>query len=231
MQSNDNPQATARYLTRAAAAQYVRATYGFPCSRQWLAKLAVVGGGPVYRKAGRTPLYAPSDLDGGRRPGSARPSARRRRRSMLACRRGVTCPRASTSARVKSNRTYRVDEAAAVTGTHRNTVRNWIKAGLTVIAGRRPLILGGDIIAFHRARRVAARTPSPRGTIYRLPCRKPQRPDGNMADFVIDDAGVGKLQGLCPACGRVMSRIVNPSRLEQVADDLEVQHMRRKPTL
>ena len=63
MLSDDIAPATARYLTRAAAAQYVRATYGFPCSRQWLAKLAVVGGGPVYRKAGRTPLYAPADLD------------------------------------------------------------------------------------------------------------------------------------------------------------------------
>lgn len=133
--------------------------------------------------------------------------------------------------RVKSNRTYRVDETAAVTGTHPNTVRNWIKAGLTVIAGRRPLILGDDIIAFHRTRREAARTPSPRGTIHCLPCRKPQRPDGNMADFFIDEAGVGKLQGLCPACGRVMSRIVNPRRLEQVAGDLDVQHMRHKPTL
>lgn len=51
------------YLARADAALYVRNTYAFPCSRQWLAKLAVVGGGPVYRKAGRTPLYAPGDLD------------------------------------------------------------------------------------------------------------------------------------------------------------------------
>jgi hypothetical protein len=25
--------------------------------------LAVVGGGPIYRKAGRTPIYAPADLD------------------------------------------------------------------------------------------------------------------------------------------------------------------------
>jgi hypothetical protein len=63
MQSDNIQPAPARYLTRAAAAQYVHATYGFPCSRQWLAKLAVVGGGPVYRKAGRTPLYAPADLD------------------------------------------------------------------------------------------------------------------------------------------------------------------------
>ena len=59
--SKDGP--SARFLRRAQAATYVEATYGFPCSRQWLAKLAVIGGGPVYRKAGRTPIYAPEDLD------------------------------------------------------------------------------------------------------------------------------------------------------------------------
>jgi hypothetical protein len=59
--SNDGPPA--RFLRRAQAASYVESTYGFPCSRQWLAKLAVLGGGPVYRKAGRTPIYAPEDLD------------------------------------------------------------------------------------------------------------------------------------------------------------------------
>lgn len=53
----------ARFLRRGDAAQYIQATFGFPCSRQWLAKLAVTGGGPVYRKAGRTPIYAPADLD------------------------------------------------------------------------------------------------------------------------------------------------------------------------
>lgn len=52
-----------RYLRRAEAAHYIQTTYGFSCSTQWLAKLTVVGGGPVYRKAGRTPIYAPSDLD------------------------------------------------------------------------------------------------------------------------------------------------------------------------
>lgn len=52
-----------RYLRRAEAAAYVRQRWGMPCSRQWLAKLAVTGGGPVFRKAGRTPLYAPADLD------------------------------------------------------------------------------------------------------------------------------------------------------------------------
>jgi hypothetical protein len=54
---------TSRYLRRASAAFYVRENWGLPCSAKWLAKLAVVGGGPIYRKAGRFPLYSPDDLD------------------------------------------------------------------------------------------------------------------------------------------------------------------------
>ena len=52
-----------RYLRRVDAARYVIAKWGIPCSPRWLAKLAVTGGGPVYRKAGRFPIYAPEDLD------------------------------------------------------------------------------------------------------------------------------------------------------------------------
>ena len=52
-----------RYLRRIEAAEYVAATWGFPCSPKTLAKLAVIGGGPAFRKAGRIPLYAEADLD------------------------------------------------------------------------------------------------------------------------------------------------------------------------
>jgi hypothetical protein len=51
------------YLRRDQAAAYVQSTYGFPCSRQWLARLAVIGGGPAFRKASRFPLYDRADLD------------------------------------------------------------------------------------------------------------------------------------------------------------------------
>jgi hypothetical protein len=54
---------TPRYFRRADGARYIRETWGLPCSSKWLAKLAVVGGGPVYRKAGRFPIYLQSDLD------------------------------------------------------------------------------------------------------------------------------------------------------------------------
>ena len=52
------------FLRRADAARYLQSKYGLRCAKQTLAKLAVIGGGPAFRLAGRTPLYAPPDLDG-----------------------------------------------------------------------------------------------------------------------------------------------------------------------
>jgi len=52
-----------RLLRRTEAAQYVHEKWGYPCSPNTLAKYAVIGGGPRFRKAGRYPLYHPDDLD------------------------------------------------------------------------------------------------------------------------------------------------------------------------
>lgn len=51
-----------RKLLRVEAASYI-SEHWFPCKPKTLAKLAVVGGGPAFSKAGRTTLYAISDLD------------------------------------------------------------------------------------------------------------------------------------------------------------------------
>jgi len=52
-----------RLLRRAEAAQHIHDKWGYPCSPKTLAKYAVIGGGPPFRKAGRYPLYQPDDLD------------------------------------------------------------------------------------------------------------------------------------------------------------------------
>ena len=52
-----------RYFRRAEAARYLREAYGIPCAPATLAKLACIGGGPAYRKAGKFPIYAREDLD------------------------------------------------------------------------------------------------------------------------------------------------------------------------
>jgi hypothetical protein len=60
---NTTPLEPLRLLRRAEAAEHIRGKWGYPCSPKTLAKYAVVGGGPPFRKAGRYPLYHPDDLD------------------------------------------------------------------------------------------------------------------------------------------------------------------------
>jgi hypothetical protein len=52
-----------RLRRRSDAANYVQSEWGIPCATKTLAKLAVIGGGPPFRKAGRTPLYPEDGLD------------------------------------------------------------------------------------------------------------------------------------------------------------------------
>jgi hypothetical protein len=51
-----------RFRRRSEAAEYISDKY-FPCRPKTLAKLAVIGGGPKFRKAGRFPIYEDSNLD------------------------------------------------------------------------------------------------------------------------------------------------------------------------
>ena len=60
---NTTSLAPSRLLRRAEAAQHIQDKWGYPCSPRTLAKYAVIGGGPVFRRAGRFPLYSTADLD------------------------------------------------------------------------------------------------------------------------------------------------------------------------
>ncbi len=59
----DNEGVNGRMLRRKEAARYLAEVRGVPIAPQTLAKLAVIGGGPTFRKFGRFPVYRPADLD------------------------------------------------------------------------------------------------------------------------------------------------------------------------
>lgn len=52
-----------RNLNRKDACAYLREVHGIIRAPSTLAKLACNGGGPRFRKAGKTPLYPTSELD------------------------------------------------------------------------------------------------------------------------------------------------------------------------
>ena len=71
-----------------------------------------------------------------------------------------------------------MEEAARLFGTHRNTVRAWLKAGLKAIDGSRPvLILGSELRRFLDERRAKRKCPTPPGMIY-LPALSGAAPAG-----------------------------------------------------
>jgi hypothetical protein len=124
----------------------------------------------------------------------------------------------------KVHHTYTVNEVAALYGIHRNTVCNWFKLGLRRCDDRRPtLIRGADLGEFLRKRREARRRPCPPGHLYCVRCRTPRFPAEGMADYEPTSPTLGNIVGLCPTCGGVMCRRVNPAQLDEVRGGLEVR--------
>jgi hypothetical protein len=134
--------------------------------------------------------------------------------------------------RVKTLRSYTIDEAARVLGVHRNTVRHWIKSGLPTIDDKRPiLIVGSDLAEFRARRREGRRQRCGPGQIFCVKCRKPKEPAGRMADYVPSTPAAGALVGLCPDCGTLMHRRVSIARLDIVKSQLEVQCTQPQPRI
>jgi hypothetical protein len=50
-------------LRRKAASRYIKETHGIDIAPQTMARKAVQGGGPPFRKFGRYPYYEPDELD------------------------------------------------------------------------------------------------------------------------------------------------------------------------
>ena len=54
---------TIKLLRRKAASDYLHENHGLDRAPSTLAKLAVIGGGPIFRRIGRVPYYSPESLD------------------------------------------------------------------------------------------------------------------------------------------------------------------------
>ena len=54
---------TNRLLRRKEASEYLHEKHGLQRAPSTLAKLAVIGGGPIFQYDGRLPLYTPENLD------------------------------------------------------------------------------------------------------------------------------------------------------------------------
>lgn len=124
---------------------------------------------------------------------------------------------------VKTHRNYSVEDVARLFGSHKNTVRAWVKAGLPICDGKRPmLILGRELRAYLQARRTQNKQPCESGEIYCVRCRAPKRPALDMADYKPITATLGMLSAICPDCGGMIFQRANRAKLAENWGNLDI---------
>jgi hypothetical protein len=132
----------------------------------------------------------------------------------------------------KIHLSYSVEDTSRLFKVHKNTVRQWLKQGLTPIDDQRPTLIRGDEIRrFLSERRAQTKRACGPGRVYCLPCRAPKVPAGNMAECVATGDTAGTLQGICPDCNRMIYRRVNPRKLAEMRGDLEITVTQARPRI
>lgn len=125
--------------------------------------------------------------------------------------------------RVKIHRSYVVEEIASLLGVHKNTVRRWVKSGLSPCDDRRPILIQGrDLVSFLQARRAKNKRHCGPGEMYCVRCRFLRSPAGEMAEYQWLTEKCGNLVGICPECYSMMNRRVSMSKLALVRGKLEI---------
>lgn len=124
---------------------------------------------------------------------------------------------------VKIHRSYAVEEIARLFGIHKNTVRHWVKDGLTSIDDKRPmLILGHVLVAFLQVRRVKNKQTCKPGELYCVRCRTPKSPAGDMVEYSPITEKFGNLIAICPDCNSLMNRHVSMAQIGEFYGKMDI---------
>ena len=124
---------------------------------------------------------------------------------------------------VKIHHSYTVGEISSLFGSHKNTVRRWVKEGLPTIDNRRPmLLLGHDIVTFLKARRAKNKRACKPGELYCVRCRAPKRPAGDMAEYTPITEKFGNLVAICPDCDAIMNQRVSLAKIGPIREKMDI---------
>lgn len=131
--------------------------------------------------------------------------------------------------RIKAGYTYDVAETAVLIGVHPNTVRRWLKDGLSSLDDRRPLLIHGAALkAFLAKQRDDRRSECAPGQFFCFRCKAPRNPKIGSVNTIDHGPNVVRLTACCGACGIAMHRTASRQKLPQALDAISRLQMERR---
>lgn len=133
--------------------------------------------------------------------------------------------------KAKSHRVYSDADVRALYCVSRNTVRNWIKAGLCPIGGLpQRLFTGAELNRFHADRAAAARSKPVDSEIYCIACGTQQAMSGREVRLSSVSGVAGRLHWTCPGCGGDANILVGSETLRRLASNGVLIHRMTETT-
>lgn len=117
-------------------------------------------------------------------------------------------------ARIKSYRSYEIEELAICVGVTPQTVRTWVREGLPAITDKRPfLIIGYLAKTFLKEREAARKVRTGSGDFYCVRCKRPRKAALGLTEVDTMANGRRVLKGFCDVCETPCSRFLPASEV------------------
>ncbi len=119
--------------------------------------------------------------------------------------------------KIRLSRCYSVPEVAILLGIAVGTVRTWIRLGLSVLEGVKPLLIPGDgLKLWLKARRAARKQKCFPDELYCCRCRGPRMPKLGSVEIIPRNSKTVAIRALCGTCGTKMNRAGSLAKMTDI---------------
>lgn len=119
--------------------------------------------------------------------------------------------------RIKQYRSYQIQEIAKLFRVHKNTVRQWIKRGLTVNDTVKPHLIYGEVLKeFLQRMQHDRKSKCKPGYLYCVKCRMPQKPLNMAVDIAPLNSRCLHLTAKCEVCDTAINQFASPRNLTKL---------------
>ena len=118
---------------------------------------------------------------------------------------------------IRVGKCYTVAEIAVLLNVCAPTIRTWIRKGLQVLEGGKPLLIPGDCLKdWLKARAKSRKHACQPNELYCCHCRCPQKAKPWSVKIIPRNAKTVAIRALCGTCGTKMNKAGSLARLAQI---------------